>query len=98
VRIPKISCKLRGSRVTCRVVVRHGGGGSNGGGGSVGGGESRVHLSLTRGGRVYARATRRAKGRSTVRLHRVRRVRAGRYTLVVTLGHAATVRVPMRIV
>jgi hypothetical protein len=46
---------------------------------------------------VYARATRVAKGTSTVRLHRVRRVRAGRYTLVVTLGRAVTVRVPVRI-
>jgi streptogramin lyase len=96
VRIPKISCRLRGTKVTCRVVVGSSGGGS-GGGTTVGGGESRLRLSLDRGGRVYAHATRVAKGSATVRLHRVRRVRAGRYTLVVTLGRAVTVRVPMRI-
>jgi hypothetical protein len=94
VRIPKISCKLRGAKVTCRVVAASGGGN---GGGTVGGGASRVQLSLTRGGRVYARATRVSRGSSTVRLHRVRRVRAGRYTLVVTLGRTVTVRVAMRI-
>jgi streptogramin lyase len=96
VRIPKISCKLRGTKVTCRVVAGSGGTGGSGGG-SVGGGESRLRLSLDRGGRVYARATRVATGTATVRLHRVRRVRAGRYTLVVALGRAVTVRVPMRI-
>jgi Collagen triple helix repeat (20 copies) len=97
VRIPKISCKLRGTKVTCRVVTGSSGGSGNGGGTTVGGGESRLRLSLTRGGRVYARASRETSGTATVRLHRVRRVRAGRYTLAVTLGRAVTVRVPMRI-
>jgi hypothetical protein len=91
VRIPKISCKLQGTKVTCRVVT------GSGGGGSVGGGESRVRLSLIRGGRVYARAARLSRGSATVHLHRVRPVRAGRYTLVVGLGRAVIVRVPMRI-
>jgi hypothetical protein len=90
VRIPKISCTLHATRVTCRVDT-------GSGGTTVGGGEARLRLSLTRGGRVYARASRVPKGTETVRLHRVRRVRAGRYTLVVTLGRSVTVRVPMRI-
>jgi hypothetical protein len=68
------------------VVAGSGGGGS--------GGESRVHMSLRRGGRVYAQATRVARN---VRLRSLRRVRSGRYTLVVRLGHGVTVRMAMRI-
>jgi len=56
-----------------------------------------VHLSLQRGGRVYARATRVAKGTRDVRLRSLTPVRAGRYTLVVRLGHGVTVRMAMRL-
>jgi hypothetical protein len=93
VSVPRIKCKLSGTKVTCKVVSGSGGNG----GGSVGGGESRVHLSLQRGGRVYARATREATGTRDVRLRSLRRVRTGRYTLVVRLGHGVTVRMAMRI-
>jgi streptogramin lyase len=93
VSVPRISCKLRGTKVTCRVVTGGGGGGTGG----IGGGESRVRLSLRRGGHVYARATRAAKGVRDVRLRSLRRVRAGRYTLVVALGRGVTVRMAMRL-
>jgi streptogramin lyase len=91
--LPRIRCKLSGTKVTCKVVAGSGGGGN----GSVGGGESRVHLSLRRGGHVYARATREARGTRSVRLRSLRRVRAGRYTLVVGLGRGVTVRMAMRL-
>jgi virginiamycin B lyase len=93
VSVPRIKCKLSGTKVTCKVVAGSGGSG----GGTVGGGESRVHLSLQRGGRVYARATRVAAGTRDVRLRSLRRVHAGRYTLVVALGHGVTVRMAVRI-
>jgi hypothetical protein len=66
----------------------------------VGGGESRValRLRLSRRGKLYATGARIARGRRTnVRLHRLRRMRPGRYTLLVVVGDSVRVKVPLRV-
>jgi hypothetical protein len=53
---------------------------------------------LARHGTTYAAGRRAARSRrTTVRLHALRRVQAGNYTLVVSLGREVTVRVPLKL-
>jgi Collagen triple helix repeat (20 copies) len=85
---PKVTCGSRGAerRVRCRVIV--------------GGGESRValRLRLSRNGDLYATGARIARSRRTnVRLHALRRIQPGRYTLLVVVGDGVRVRVPLRV-
>jgi streptogramin lyase len=100
-KIPSIRCRLSGSRVTCRVVSK-GGGGSGGGGGTgggtnTGGGEG-LRLRLSRASTVYASGSSAAKSnRTTVRLKTRRKITPGNYTLVVGMGKDVTVRVSMRL-
>jgi len=92
-KIPKISCKLSGSKVTCKVGKT----GSGGSGGNPGGGEG-LRLRLSRSQRLYATGGRAAKStRTKVNLHAVWRLEAGSYTLVVSIGDDVTVRVPVRL-
>ena len=85
-KIPKITCKLSGSKVTCKVGASSGGSGGSGGGGNTGGGEG-LRLRLSRSSKLYATGSRAAKSsRTTVRLHALRKVKAGKYTLVVDVG------------
>ncbi|HEX6026820.1 MAG TPA: hypothetical protein VFZ00_32785 [Solirubrobacter sp.] len=103
-KIPRISCRLVGSRVTCRVVSRGGGGGGGGGtgggtggGGTTGGGEG-LRVFLSRSGTVYATGARSAKStKKTVRLKSRRKVTPGRYTLTVRVGKGVTVRMTIRL-
>jgi streptogramin lyase len=98
-KIPKITCKLSGSKVTCKVGGNSGSGGSNTGGGgtNTGGGEG-LRLRLSRSSKLYATGSRAASSdRSTVRLHALRSLKAGNYTLVVSVGASVTVRIPMRL-
>jgi uncharacterized protein YkwD len=74
----RVSCAQQGHGIACRVI---------GGRGSV------VRIALMRRGRTFARArTRMASEAVRVRLHPMRRLRAGRYALVVRAGRAATQR------
>ncbi len=83
---PKVSCGQGGGGIRCKVVV--------------GGGESRVplRLRLSRAHTLYATGSRIAKTRATdVRLHKLRRLVPGRYTLVVTVGEEEVLRLRVRI-
>jgi uncharacterized protein YkwD len=74
----RVSCAQRGHAIACRVV---------GGRGSL------VRIALMRRGRTFARARMRAASDAVrVRLHPMRRLRAGRYALVVRAGQAAAER------
>jgi uncharacterized protein YkwD len=71
----RVSCAQRGHGVACRVLGRRG---------------TMVRIALMRSGRTFARArTRTAADAVRVRLHPMRRLRAGRYALVVHAGPAA---------
>ena len=73
-----MSCAQRGRRVACRVRGARG---------------ATVRIALMRGGRTFARArTRAAPDTVRVALHPMRRLRAGRYALVVRAGSAAGAR------
>lgn len=94
-KIPRISCKLPGSKVTCKVARSRGSGGS--GEGNAGGGEG-LRLRLSRAHKLYAAGSRAATStRTNVRLHALRRLTAGCYTLVVSVGEDVTVRIPLRL-
>ena len=98
-KIPKITCKLSGSKVTCKVGGKSGSGGSNPGGGgtNTGGGEG-LRLRLSRSSKLYATGSRAASSnRTTVRMHALRSLKAGKYTLVVSVGEGVTLRIPMRL-
>jgi uncharacterized protein YkwD len=74
----RVSCAQRGHAIACRVL---------GGRGSL------VRIALMRRGHTFARARMRAASDAVrVRLHPVRRLRAGRYALVVRAGQAAAER------
>ncbi|HWK25301.1 MAG TPA: hypothetical protein VNS09_01985 [Solirubrobacter sp.] len=89
-KLPKITCKLSGRRVTCRFgSSRNTGGGTN-----TGGGEG-LRLRLTRAKTLYASGTAKST-RTAVHLRSVRRVRGGAYTLAVRVGDE-TVRIPIRL-
>ena len=78
-----LKCGQKGSGIKCKVVV--------------GGGEARVRVSVVRAGKVYARTSRTVKHHSaSLNVHKLRKMRAGRYTVVVTIGDV-TLRVPLRI-
>jgi hypothetical protein len=95
-KIPKISCKLSGSKVTCKVG-KSGSSGGSGGSGNTGGGEG-LRLRLSRASKLYATGSRASKSsRTSVRLHALRKVRAGKYTLVIELGDDVTVRIPLKL-
>jgi hypothetical protein len=71
----RVTCAQRGHGVACRVLGRRG---------------TMVRIALMRSGRTFARArTRTAADAVRVRLHPMRRLRAGRYALVVRAGSAA---------
>jgi uncharacterized protein YkwD len=71
----RVSCAQRGRAIACRVV---------GGRGSL------VRIALVRRGRTFAKARMRAASDAVrVRLRPMRRLRAGRYALVVRAGQAA---------
>jgi uncharacterized protein YkwD len=71
----RVSCALHGRRVACRVRGQRG---------------AVVRIDLTRRGRTFARARMRAASDAIrVRLHPMRRLRAGRYALLVRAGSAA---------
>jgi uncharacterized protein YkwD len=71
----RVSCAQRGHGVACRVLGQRG---------------TMVRIALMRSGRTFARArTRAAADAVRVRLHPMRRLRAGRYALVVRAGSAA---------
>jgi hypothetical protein len=71
----RVSCAQRGRGVACRVRGARG---------------ATVRIALMRGGRTFARARTRATPASVrVRLRPMRRLRAGRYALVVRAGAAA---------
>jgi hypothetical protein len=73
-----VSCAQHGSRVACRVRGQRG---------------AIVHIVLTRSGRTFARVRMRAgSDHVRVQLHPMRRLRAGRYALVVRAGSAAGTR------
>jgi streptogramin lyase len=93
-KIPKITCKLSGTKVTCKVGGKSG---SGGGGTNTGGGEG-LRLRLSRSSKLYATGSRAATShRTTVRMHALRGLKAGRYTLVVNVGDGVTIRIPMRL-
>jgi len=76
--VVRVSCAQRGRAIACRV---------RGGRGSL------VRIALVRHGRTFARARMRAASDAVrVRLHPMRRLRAGRYALVVRAGQAAAQR------
>ena len=71
----RVSCAQRGRGVACRVLGQRG---------------TMVRIALMRSGRTFARArTRAAADAVRVRLHPMRRLRAGRYALIVRAGSAA---------
>jgi uncharacterized protein YkwD len=77
-KVVRVSCAQRGRAIACRV---------RGGRGSL------VRIALVRHGRTFARARMRAASDAVrVRLHPMRRLRAGRYALVVRAGQAAAER------
>jgi hypothetical protein len=70
-----VSCAQRGRGVACRVLGQRG---------------TMVRIALMRSGRTFARARTLATADAVrVRLHPMRRLRAGRYALVVRAGSAA---------
>jgi len=74
----RVSCAQHGRRVACRVRGARG---------------ATVRIALMRGGRTFARVrTRTAPSTVRVRLHPMRRLRAGRYALIVRAGSAASMR------
>ena len=97
----KITCKLSGSKVTCKVGSKRGSGGSGGsntGGGTDTGGGEGLRLRLSRSSKLYATGSRAASShRTTVRMHALRSLKAGKYTLVVSVGDGVTIRIPMRL-
>jgi hypothetical protein len=98
-KIPKITCKLAGSKVTCKVGGKSGSGGSNTGGGgtNTGGGEG-LRLRLSRSSKLYATGSRAASSnRTTVRMRALRALKAGNYTLVVSVGEGVTIRTTMHL-
>jgi hypothetical protein len=57
-----------------------------------------LRLRLSRAGKLYATGARIARGRRTnVRLHPLRRMRPGRYTLLVVVDNRIRVKVPLRV-
>ena len=98
-KIPKISCKLSGSKVTCKVGKSGGGGGGSGGGRAT----RAAARACACASAAPASSTRRAAarppaGRATVRLHALRKVRPGKYTLAVDVGEDVTVHLfPVRL-
>jgi uncharacterized protein YkwD len=71
----RVTCAQHGHAVACRVLVQRG---------------TMVRIALMRSGRTFARARMRAAADAVrVRLHAMRRLRAGRYALVVRAGSAA---------
>ena len=71
----RVSCAQRGRGVACRVLGQRG---------------TMVRIALMRSGQTFARArTRAAADAVRVRLHAMRRLRAGRYALIVRAGSAA---------
>jgi uncharacterized protein YkwD len=71
----RVSCAQRGRGVACRVLGQRG---------------TMVRIALMRSGRTFARARTLATADAVrVRLHPMRRLRAGRYALVVRAGSAA---------
>jgi uncharacterized protein YkwD len=77
-KVVRVSCAQRGRAIACRVT---------GGRGSL------VRIALVRRGRTFARTRMRAASDAVrVRLHPMRRLRAGRYALVVRAGQAAAQR------
>jgi uncharacterized protein YkwD len=71
----RVTCAQRGRGVACRVLGRRG---------------TLVRIALMRSGRTFARArTRAAADPVRVVLHPMRRLRAGRYALIVRAGSAA---------
>ena len=74
-----------------------GGSGGSGGSGNTGGGEG-LRLRLSRASKLYATGSRAAESaRTNVRLHALRKLKAGKYTLVVELGDDVTVRMPLKL-
>ena len=74
----RVSCAQRGRGVACRVLGERG---------------TMVRIALMRHGQTFARArTRAASDAVRVKLHPMRRLRAGRYALVVRAGSAARER------
>ena len=72
-------------------------GGSGGGEGNTGGGEG-LRLRLSRSSKLYATGSRAAKSsRTTVRLHALRKVKAGKYTLAVDVGEDVTVHLTLHL-
>lgn len=70
----RVSCAQRGHGVACRVLGQRG---------------TMVRIALMRSGQTFARASMRADSDAVrVRLHAMRRLRAGRYALVVRAGSA----------
>jgi hypothetical protein len=70
-----VTCAQHGHGVACRVLAERG---------------VMVRITLMRSGRTFARARMRAAADAVrVRLHPMRRLRAGRYALVVRVGSAA---------
>ena len=70
----RVTCAQRGRGVACRVLGRRG---------------TMVRIALMRSGQTFARArTRAAPDPVRVVLHRMRRLRAGRYALIVRAGSA----------
>jgi uncharacterized protein YkwD len=73
-RAVRVTCAQRGHGVACRVLGRRG---------------TMVRIALMRSGRTFARArTRTGADAVRVRLHLMRRLRAGRYALIVRAGSA----------
>ena len=71
----RVTCAQHGHAVACRVLVQRG---------------TMVRIALMRSGRTFARARMRAAADAVrVRLHAMRRLRAGRYAIVVRAGSAA---------
>ncbi len=71
----RVTCAQRGRGVACRVLGRRG---------------TMVRIALMRSGQTFARARMRtAAGTVHVRLHTMRHLRAGRYSLIVRTGPAA---------
>ena len=93
-KIPRISCKLSGSKVTCKVAKS--GAGRNGGAARRTGGGEGLRLRLSR-------AEQALRHRQPCRLEHAHEgqparggLKAGKYTLVVDVGDV-TVRIPMRL-
>ena len=98
-KIPKITCKLSGTKVTCKVGKRqrrH----------AAAAAAARATRAAARAcacasaapNRLYATGSRAAKSsRTSVRLHALRKVKAGKYTLAVDVGEDVTVHLTLRL-